>query len=250
MFQESNVKYVVYSSLTIPSNYFNEFIDYLNDTGGEYTKKAVNTMIGCLKPKIRTKWQTVSINTDPNNAFYHFLKNNCVHLDTREINDQRYYQIYKEYQTSRDESESVIYNMVLDLAAIELYKLKSVVEANNGFVLDINTDCIGCVFKDNKLPFNLIDDVNIEGFYFDENQKVPKYKIEHKDERMKIERCPRWIRKQTYEHKLPKWNIYNDVQNNDFTPLINQILDSNQSINIDGPGGTGKSTLIKQLHAK
>ena len=41
--------------------------------------------------------------------------------------------------------------------------------------------------------------------------------------------------------------ILNDVEDNDFEPLIKNILDLNKSVNIDGRAGCGKSTLIKLL---
>ena len=42
----------------------------------------------------------------------------------------------------------------------------------------------------------------------------------------------------TYEQKL--YNLYEDVLDNDFTPLINTILSKNESFNILGADGCGK----------
>ena len=44
-----------------------------------------------------------------------------------------------------------------------------------------------------------------------------------------------------------QWNITPDVEDNDFTPLVNKILNSNKSCFLDGPGGAGKSYLINML---
>ncbi len=52
------------------------------------------------------------------------------------------------------------------------------------------------------------------------------------------------IRTDKYEHKTEEFNITQDVGNNDFTPLINKIVDSNSSWLITGPPGAGKTTLI------
>ncbi len=41
-------------------------------------------------------------------------------------------------------------------------------KANGGTILDLNTDCKGCVFKSNDLPFELEDDVNVKVYYYDE----------------------------------------------------------------------------------
>ena len=91
------------------------------------------------------------------------------------------------------------------------------------------------------------DGVNLEGFYYDEDQQKPKYKLEEKEGRIKHERLPNYSRTLKYEHEELKWSIIEDSGSNDFAPLVNQILDNKMSIHIDGRAGTGKSTLIKGL---
>ncbi len=44
-----------------------------------------------------------------------------------------------------------------------------------------------------------------------------------------------------------KDNITDDGGSNNFSFIVNDILNSKQSINIDGRAGTGKSTFIKEL---
>ncbi len=41
-----------------------------------------------------------------------------------------------------------------------------------------------------------------------------------------------------------------DVEDNEFKPLIDKILDSNQSWLINGPPGAGKTTLINMIKEK
>ena len=48
--------------------------------------------------------------------------------------------------TEKDETESAIYNQILQSEAIELHKLGQIIKANGGTILDLNTDCISCVF--------------------------------------------------------------------------------------------------------
>ena len=45
-------------------------------------------------------------------------------------------------------------------------------------------------------------------------------------------------------------NISYDSDGNDFTKYFNQIQVCNESIHIDGGGGTGKSTLVRMLQYK
>jgi predicted AAA+ superfamily ATPase len=75
------------------------------------------------------------------------------------------------------------------------------------------------------------------------------YKLEFKD-RLKHERCKQMIRTETYSLVKLKWNEYEDVKDNSFEPLIDSIIKSNESYNILGRAGCGKSTLIKQLQER
>jgi hypothetical protein len=61
---------------------------------------------------------------------------------------------------------------------IELHKLQSLIESKGGKVTDLNTDAITCTFEDNKLPFELSDGKNIDGYYWDDEKTILKYKLE------------------------------------------------------------------------
>jgi ABC-type lipoprotein export system ATPase subunit len=43
------------------------------------------------------------------------------------------------------------------------------------------------------------------------------------------------------------WKITFDVEDNDFKALVDKIMKSEQSYFITGPGGSGKTCLLKQL---
>ena len=70
---EADIRQVIYSSLTIPKTYYNKFIEYLDGVIGDKSKLAVNSMIGCFKPKMRENWRSLLITTNPNIALAHFL---------------------------------------------------------------------------------------------------------------------------------------------------------------------------------
>ena len=55
---------------------------------------------------------------------------------------------------------------------------KMLVESKGGKVTDLNTDAITCTFPNNEFPFDLIDDKNINGYYWDDEKTIPKYKLE------------------------------------------------------------------------
>ena len=55
------------------------------------------------------------------------------------------------------------------------------------------------------------------------------------------------MRKDKYVLENSDQNITPDVEANEFKPLINKIIDSNQSWLINGPPGAGKTTLINMI---
>jgi hypothetical protein len=83
-----DIKYVIYSSLTIPKDYYNKFIDHIRATCPEFSKNAINTMIGTFKPKDREdRWKTLLITTSADNAFAHYLNSHGCFIDARQIGD-------------------------------------------------------------------------------------------------------------------------------------------------------------------
>jgi excinuclease UvrABC ATPase subunit len=109
------------------------------------------------------------------------------------------------------------------------------------------TDCITCTFPNDEIPFEL-DGINVMGYDFAPG--VPKYKLEHKEERVKVELMKQHIRTDVYKHEVKEWKIIEDCNDNNFQPFVSHILDNGISLNIDGLAGTGKSTLVNQLQAE
>jgi ATP-dependent exoDNAse (exonuclease V) alpha subunit len=65
-----------------------------------------------------------------------------------------------------------------------------------------------------------------------------------------IERLPNYKRIDKYKLKIKVLNLIQDVEDNNFEPLVKKILESKQSFHIDGRAGCGKSTLIKLLQTE
>ena len=155
---------------------------------GDKSKLAINSMIGCFKPKERENWRSLLITTNPNVAYTHFLDKNGCFIDTRHIGDNTYYQVYNRFFSNKEETEAPIYNQVLELEAIEVHKLKLLLESKGGLVLDVSTDCLSCVFKTDESPFELVNNTYIDGYFDDEQKKKYKYRTEDKEGRLKVER--------------------------------------------------------------
>ena len=99
------------------------------------------------------------------------------------------------------------------------------------------------------LPFDLENDVNLTGFYYDEAKTIAKYKVEQNEERLKTPKLEKYKQSDMYIHANQKWTLFEDVADNDFTPLVKTILDDKKSIVINGRAGAVKahSLLIYKL---
>ena len=51
----------------------------------------------------------------------------------------------------------------------------------------------------------------------------PKYRLEDKEDRLKTEKMPKHTRTSKYEYEPINWKIMDDVDDNDFKPLIDYI---------------------------
>ena len=241
-----DIKYVVYSSLVIKSDYFNEFIDHVYDKKDGYEKFIINCMIGMYKPSTRQNYKSIAISSDRNVIFNHYLQNDAEFIETFEANGKTYYHLEGKYDSIIETSEAPIYNQILEMEIINLYELCKEIKKFDGVVLDVNTDCVVCTFPYNKLPFEFDENNMVKGYYFDADKTVPKYRL-CEGQRCEIARLPKWKRSDFYTLKEPNWKITKDVENNDMMPLVNTVLDSGKSWNINGRAGTGKSHLIKMI---
>jgi len=248
-----NIKYVIKSSLTIKKNYYNKFIDYCYSNIKDYSKLAINSMIGNFKPNLnkREHWNSKTFTSNSCEAFNTFLKYKGCFIDVKTINDKKYYHTFEKTYNTNLENQSPIYNQILQQEQIELHKLSQLIKSHSGTILDYNTDAINCVFPDNKFPFKLVEDIQLNGHYWNKKDKVYKYKIEYNKDRLKVSKMQETIRTDIYKDmRYYNWKLTTDVEGNDFKPLVDKIMNSNQSYFITGPGGSGKTTLLKQLQSE
>ena len=241
-----NIKYCVISSCTIPHDYFNKFILNCREKLGEDGKLAINSMIGSFAiNKKNSLWQCTKITDNLHEAFEGFLENKETFVDQGLSERGKYYSVFKEIDTTTCETEKPIYNMIMELEAIELYKLSKIIESKGGKVLDLKTDCIRCSFSDD-IPFTTSNDKDLDDYYFDDDKTVHKFKFEIATS-LNSDRKPKWIRDEKFTMTKKEWVNYSDVSNNDFSPLVFQILDTMGSCNLQASAGCGKTTLIEKF---
>ena len=256
--EHSNIKFQLLSSVSLKADYFNNFIEFLSEKlidDKDVLKLVVNSMVGKFKPKKTENWSTLCIQENSNDVFYHFLNNDGCFIKNRIINDKTYYHAYRKYTTEKDESEHPIYHQILELEAIELHKMSQIIKSNNGIIVDLNTDAISFITKNDDFLFELASDgININGYFWDSNETIYKYKLEDKDGRLCTPKLQGYKSEDKYVLKNRVWKITKDVEDNDFTPLVNSIInpDTNKvkSCLIEARAGTGKSYLVKEIQKK
>ena len=130
------------------------------------------------------------------------MKNDGCFIKNRKINDKTFYHAYNKFFTEKDETESPLYHQILELEAIELYKLSKLIESKNGIILDLNTDAISFITKNNVFPFDISKDgVNIKDYYYNDNEELPKYKVENKNGRLCIPKLQGYKNNEQYDLK-------------------------------------------------
>ena len=142
-------------------------------------------MIGGFKPNLNknVNWSSVCITPNSCEAYHQYIENKGCVIDVIKVNNVKYFHVYKEILKTNCETEKPIYDQIMNLEAIALHKLSSLIESKNGKVLDLNTDCVTCTFEKNIFPFELDENKDIIGYYYDKvvlyhyiNQKI---KIQH-----------------------------------------------------------------------
>ncbi len=144
-------------------------------------------MIGNFKPNLnkRERWNSKTFTSNSCEAFNTYLNIKGCFIYVKTTNNTKYCHTLEKIFNTNLETESPIYNQILQQEQIELHKLGELVKAHSGVILDYNTDAINCVFPENKFPFELVEDMQLNGHYCDKSNKVYKYKIEYKKERLK-----------------------------------------------------------------
>lgn len=254
-----NIQNIIKPSIMLPADYYANFVDKIRTTCGDYSKLMINGFIGLLGRKSSTERKVLFSNT-PNEASYHYFKqnpNNRVYARFRSYNEEEvvadeevvdfknqkgFYEIIFEKSRQCEDSTVPIFNQILDLEAIELYKITSLLQKYNGRMLKINTDHSLAEFQRERD----IEECKREAmtFFWDENKKVPKYKIDNK---VSPKNSRTNVNTNLENYKCHVYNTITDPQSNDFSGLVKQVISLNQSFQIDGKAGTGKTHFLKMI---
>ncbi len=69
-----------------------------------------------------------------------------------------------------------------------------------------NTHAITCNFSDNKKPFDSIDGITIDYYYWGNKKTMIKYKLEPKGKHILYPKMEKYIRIEKYEHKTKEFD--------------------------------------------
>lgn len=239
-----NIAYKLLPSLSVPVDYFRDFIKSMVDKFGDFAKNGPNSFVGCFN-KNDMQTSKASITTSLLEAVSELFQNKADYF-CQIAKDAGVYLVSKHNNVQFDETRTPIYLYVLQQEAIELHKMSEKIHQVGGIVTAYNTDaCKGYFRNDQDIKFVL------DGEYWDDAKTVPKYKLEDTNEvHTPVERVARLCRMSEYTLPNVNLNVVTDQDNNDFSNLVNTVVTSNKSWGIQGPAGAGKSTLAKMIMSK
>jgi DNA replication protein DnaC len=229
-------------SKKLPAEHFQKSIDILMQAFAvepNLQKLSINSLIG-LFGKTKRSSSLTKFTLCPHEASQWwgdkdiksevFIKN--VKLDNNEI---LYNGIFTE-QVDVEGMKYCLYKQVLEMEALELHKLESVIKRNGGIILDRNTDAIRYA-KSKEIEI-------VE--YWDDEKTVLKYQKELAKP-LTCQMLPRLCRGHEIDLSVfnLKWNTQYDYE--DAEEEASRIVDNNTSIHIDGRAGTGKTYLINRV---
>ena len=172
--KQNNILYKIEASLSIDGDYFNEAIELLMTFPNGLDKSAVNILIGMFNQG-NTTFTKSHYTTSFKQASNMVLSRNSNDIFIQRINKENVYEIQTTKTLETEYYNNIIYHLILDIEAIEIDKLRLIVESNNGTVTYYNTDCVECYFKNNN-------PVDITQYFWDDEKTLPKYKFEIKSD--------------------------------------------------------------------
>ena len=229
--KKEDIKYKLIPSIKLPCDHFKPFIDFVYANFPDHCKGLINSFIGMLYLMLCKNVSGMFTQSYEEACAYYF-KNGGQNV-TKEAG---LYTVFFHSTIEYQETASPIYLQILDMEALELHKLASIVGLNS--VTYLKTDCVYCTKK-----------VDLSEYYWDDAscKKEKKYQVEP------ISSIPKnvkgnYARDDEYLYEEQSWNVVED--DDDFDKIADVIVNKNQGFNIDGPAGTGKNYINQYIEGK
>jgi len=243
---KSDIKLRLASTMSLPCDHFQTTIDTLLDTFAvepDLQKLSVNAYIGMMG-RMKASTCNIGFTLDQYEAANKICNSKAyvIHheLDTSdETQKAKLYQFVTDRKRNTESTMYPIYKQILEMEAVELYKITNLVNQSGGTVLDLNTDAVRYIQKGG---------ISIENYYWDDAKQTPKYKWDEPNE-LKNETKPRLCRVFDFDEEIyikKIWKTEHDYEG-DIHDKVKSIIDSKQSIHIDGRAGCGKSFMLSLM---
>lgn len=257
LLEQKNIT-AVCKTTSIPSKHLRKiFTDFFLKT--DEGKKLANFANGCFKGSEKTSYSNPIITTSIAEAIYHRNAKSS-HLS---MIDKDIWLVMQKETIKRFSNGIPIYNTVVELGRLKLYKLKKFIESFGGMPIQAKTDCI--VFKSD------LSDADINAKIAEFNKTIPNLdskefsesdykKIQEVNfgklkpvESVSMEKVFRYseVIKSRYEQyipdywaKQPRITKLRDDEDYDLEHLKN-IIREKKSCAFSGDGGVGKSRIVK-----
>jgi hypothetical protein len=239
--KEENIKFEWISSKPLDKGYFKKFMDYTVQKLGDNAKLINNSLIGSFNIKSFTSSKSFFVQSLKD------VSNMVLNKGYKafELADNLFRVTNDDKEFINVSNASPIYIQIVQLEAMELHKLKKIIERKEGTPYQLNTDSIGAyVLKSNP--------IKISKYFWDKEKTVPKYKFEDvtktsKD--LKMEAMKGYKRQENCVVNMLSWNKKNISGKKDpgYKMLVKKIYESQQSACIQGCAGSGKSEVIKSF---
>ena len=237
-----DIKMEFLPSAKLPASHFQKSIDILLkafEVELPLQKLSINSLIGLFGKTKRSSSKTLfSLSNHVAAEWWGDKDPKCeVFIKNITLNNGRV--IYKGIFSEQVDVEGMkycLYKQILEMEAVELHKLETIIINKGGIILDRNTDAIRYARK------NAIEIVE----YWDDDNTELKYQKEGAKP-LTCQMLPHMRREQEIDLTVfdLQWNIQEDYKTAE--EEAKRIIDNNKSIHIDGRAGTGKTYLVNKV---
>jgi hypothetical protein len=241
---QENIRLELIPSDKLPQDHFQKPIDTLLEAftiEPSLQKLSINSMIGLMGRTKHTSSYTKFTLCPHEASTWWGEKNSKTNVFIRTLSLDKKNKLYEGIFCENVQVESTkypLYKQILEMEAIELHRLESLIISKGGVILDRNTDAVRYA-RNQK--------ISVDSYFWDVDSKIMKYQ-EEEPRCIKNEVLPRMVRDQPLNPELfvLPWNIQKDYEGTAEEEAC-RIVNSGKSCHIDGRAGTGKSYLVNRI---